>query len=1018
MHHAGPAPRRIFRSVSWALLLLTALVAVASAQEYFGRNKVRYNSFRFRRIDAPHFDVYFYPKEQLAAQELARMAERWQGRYTPFFNHDIGQHKPIVLYENAIDFQQTNIIPGLIEEGTGGVTEPLKDRVVLPLTGIGAETDHVIGHELVHVYQFDIAQNSKDTLRVQLGRLPTWFIEGMAEYLSIGRNDPNTSMWMRDAILRNDFPKVKDLDDTGKYFPYRYGQALWALIGGVWGDDVIPRLYEVAGSDGLDEGFHEVLGVSADSLSKLWKQATREAEMPVAEGRTTPRDTGEPLLVGKPESGVMNLAPEISPDGRTIAFLSERGVFAIDLYLADARTGKVLKRLTSTATDPHMDALRFIDSAGSWSPDGKRFAFVITTHGRNEMAILDLATLKVEREIRIDEVGSLTNPSWSPDGSAIVISGQVDGQSDLYLCDLQSGRTRRLTNDRYADTQPTWSPDGRTIAFATDRGAGTDLGMLEYGNLKIGFYDMGSGEIRVLDPFPGSKHINPQYAPDGRGLYFISDHNGVSDIFRLDLGDQRIYQVTNVRTGVSGITGSSPAMSVARGTGRLVFSIYQNGNYEVYGRDAAQTEGTAVKPGVLQAGVLAPTRPSTRPVIVSYLADARTGLLAGPFPEHPYSARLRLDYVGVPTAGIAVDRYGTSVGGAIGLYFSDMLTNRELGVSVQSNGGIRDLGGEVDYQNNRTRWTWGASIGHIPYLTVTQTNAVQDTVTGQIAFQQLFQRQYVDRGTFLAFYPFSTTRRLEAGVGYTRITFSNQIEQIGINNGTIVSDVLTNAPSTSGLNLAQTYGAFVYDNSFFGFTSPVKGGRYRLEAEPTWGSLTYTSMLGDYRRYLFARPFTFAVRGLHYGRYGPDAESFLLSPLYVGYSTLIRGYDINSFSVTECSGTVDCPEFDRLTGSRIAVGNAELRLALLGDRRLGLIHFPMIPVELVGFADMGAAWSKDQKIRWVFDRNTTDRVPVFSTGASIRVNVLGAAVVEGFYAHAYQRPHSQGHWGVQLAPGW
>lgn len=84
---------------------------------------------------------------------------------------------------------------------------------------------------------------------------------------------------------------------------------------------------------------------------------------------------------------------------------------------------------------------------------------------------------------------------------------------------------------------------------------------------------------------------------------------------------------------------------------------------------------------------------------------------------------------------------------------------------------------------------------------------------------------------------------------------------------------------------------------------------------------------------------TVALRAMHYGRYGTGAESERLSPLYVGRETLIRSYDIDSFDASDCrraEGTDDCPELDRLFGSRLAVANLELRVPLVGNEQLGI----------------------------------------------------------------------------------
>src|SRR6185295_19122979 len=117
---------------------------------------------------------------------------------------------------------QSNVIEGFIGQGTGGVTEGARDRVIMPFTGVYAESDHVLGHELVHVFQYKIAQASRGGLN-SVGRIPLWLIEGMAEYLSLGRQDPNTAMWLRDALRRNDLPTLNQLTRDPRYFPYRYG---------------------------------------------------------------------------------------------------------------------------------------------------------------------------------------------------------------------------------------------------------------------------------------------------------------------------------------------------------------------------------------------------------------------------------------------------------------------------------------------------------------------------------------------------------------------------------------------------------------------------------------------------------------------------------------------------------------------------------------------------------------------------------------------------------------------------
>src|SRR5688572_8127675 len=164
-----------------------------------------------------------------------------------------------------------------------------------------------------------------------------------------------------------------------------------------------------------------------------------------------------------------------------------------------------------------------------------------------------------------------------------------------------------------------------------------------------------------------------------------------------------------------------------------------------------------------------------------------------------------------------------------------------------------------------------------------------------------------------------------------------------------------------------------------------------------------------------ARPFTFAFRGLHYGRYGSGGEDSRLSPLFLGYPNLVRGYDTGSFDARECGLDPDrCPAFDRLLGSKILVGNAELRFPPFGaiTRSRQNLYGPL-PLELVFFADTGVAWGEGENPEFV---NNGERELVSSVGAGARVNLFGYAIVEVDYVKPLDRDKGW-HWVFNFSPG-
>ncbi len=790
-------------------------------------------------------------------------------------------------------------------------------------------------------------------------------------------------------------------------------------MAGRWGDAAPVRLFRRAIEIGIEPAFRAELGLSTKTFSNEWKAAIRASQTPAALGRSNPSEAGEPLLTRDRASARVNVSPALTPDGTRLAFLSSRGVVALELWLADTRTGRITERLVSAASDPHFDALRFIDSAGAWSPDGRKLAFIVIAKGGNRLAILDADSGRIERRIEVSGAGALSHPAWSPDGRTIALSGTEKGVSDLYLYDLDSGRGRRVTDDRFADLQPAWSPDGRTIAFVSDRGPRTDLERLVYGPVGIFLLDVPSGAVRPLPTFSRGRQINPQFTPDGREIFFVADPDGVSDVFRVSVDGGTISRVTRVATGVSGITDLAPALSVARVTGDVAFSVVNGGAFEIRkiaaerARTTALPETTSLE-GPRRAAILPPATTRTE-AAVSDVALTLTEPASPPDPGRSrsrdrYRPSLGLALVGPGTVGIGADRFGYGLGGAISAYFTDLLGEHQVGVALQGGGQSgqsfgETFGGQVVYLNQARRLHWGGGYSHVPYqsaeiFVTPQTVRVGDQLVSADVVEQFIQTVTADQAALFTRYPLSKTRRFEATAAYTRYGFDLRVERFLVVGGVLEDEEVEDLPAPSSLNLYEGSVAYVGDNSFFGFVSPIRGGRMRLEVGSSFGSLDYRTALIDLRRY---------------------SESERIFPLYVGQQTLVRGYGVGDFDAEDCTSGGDsegCPEFDRLVGSRIGVANLELRFPLLGTEDFGLLRAPGFPAELVAFADAGVAWSKGDSPALRFQRDTIERVPVISAGVAARVLIGGFLPLQVYYAVPFQRPRDRGAWGFLIAPGW
>jgi dipeptidyl aminopeptidase/acylaminoacyl peptidase len=981
--------------VSLAAVLATASIADA---QYFGRNKVRYDRFDFRIIQTEHFDIYYYAQEEDAARHASRMAERWYARFSNVLEHTFLHRQPLVLYASHPHFAQTNVTPAVPGEGTGGLTERNKTRIVMPFAAGLDATDHVLGHEIAHAFQIDMVRRAgRDAFS-----LPGWFIEGMAEYLSVGPDDSHTAMWLRDASAHRRLPTVEQLNQP-RYSPYRYGQAFWTYFAGRYGDKVLARVLRSKVRDAVRR-LEEVSGVGRDQLTTDWHESV-SADNQDRDARVI---SPTRLATFARDGARLHVAPSLSPDGRYLMFMSERDRLSLDLFLANGETGALIRKMVSTATDPHFDSLQYIHSSGAWDSAGKRFAMATLSGGRPVLVIVDVSQPNDRKEIPLDDLGEIYNPSWSPDGQRIVFSALKGGLSDLFLYSFATGKVEQLTADPYADLHPAWSPDGRTIALTTDRFT-SRIDDLYFGALRIGLLDIDTGVIRplVMDQ-PRAKQVSPQWSPDGSGVYFISDRDGTSNVYRAEVVSGALRQVTDVPGGVTGITSTSPALAVAARAGTLAFSVYRNGRYEIETlHESAALHGPLVEvdhqPETLEpAGTL-----------TGLLANSQFGLPAKTtFASTTYNDRLRLEAVAPPFIGAATGSgFGSALRASVGVSFADTLRDRQLQAAVRLGTDVDDLALQVAYTNGAGRWDWGVAAGIVPTRFVGARRAIaraQELITRETR-HLLYTHQWAK---VAAQYDLNRTQRLEFGLGVRRTGLEWQAitRVIDPAEGRTISRSLDEMRAGRPIVVAETDVAFVHDTAISGPTSPVLGQRLRIGVEPALGGLMFADVHVDARRYLMpVRPVTLAIRAEHVGRYGSDAGDKRLTPLVATLQTRVRGYSLSSFAAEECGvAATTCSPLDELTGSRLGLLNVELRAPIFG-LLTGDLNYGPVPIEAIAFADAGFLWTPRSGAPAERDRFR-------SAGAGARINV-GGFVFEATAARVFDRPDKNWTASVLLRPG-
>ncbi|MDZ7288391.1 MAG: DUF6055 domain-containing protein [candidate division KSB1 bacterium] len=915
-------PLSFWKPLTILIILLTIPSGWAQVGYYFGQNKVLYKDFDWKVFRTAHFDVHYYPEEKQAAQDAARMAERGYVYLSEVLAHQIKNRISLFLYASLNDFQQTNIVQELLDQGTRGVTESLKNRVVLPITGSYREFNHVLVHEMVHAFQYDIMQNSK--FKNSRFNPPLWFVEGMSEYLSVGM-DNTTRMWVRDGLLNDKLLTVSQLNNAYDIRVYRLGESLWHYIGETYGKKIVGNIFKSAVNLGdVEQALKKQLGYDAKELTKRWHEYARKLVVPQDSALQAPEQIAERLTHQQGYYHRMNVVPSVSPDGNHIAYVADKDLNEEIFLLTKGENGKwKAELLLKGGASKRFETLRYFDSAIGWSSDGHCLAFIAKSGKDDALYIMNPHTKKVTQKFVFKELNGLQSPSFSPYGDEVVFIGISGGVSDLYIVDVADGKLRRLTKDRFAELHPQWSPDGNAIVFVTDRGEGTDEANLLFGDYDLAVFHLADNRIEMVTALAGNA-TSPQWSPDGSEIAFISDHQGIPNIYRLRLADKMITPVTMLRNGVSGITETTPALSWSANGKVMVFSTFQKTNWQLYRLEVTKlptveftrlpfTNNTVAfaqdDSTIATATAWLPPIPDPNSLYSDYKLTSPDSI-----EQRGYRSKFKLDAVAI---GGGYDTYYGGIGQAEFL-FSDMLGNHYVYFSMATqitNPLYSDWG--LTYLNQGHRLNFGleafqSSLLYTAFGTYNSLGYLRNTYRGFNA---------------IAAYPFSRFSRVELFGGLTWVDQDIVVETYGFNR------VARETHDIDIYKYAQVGAALVYDNTIYGPLGPIKGTRSRFSAETTMRDFQFTNYFADYRRYFnFGHRSVLAWRFLGGASIGRDEQIFGIGGPYT-----YRGAD-----------------YDELIGSKFLINNLEYRFPM----------FPFLPASFdflsaAAFYDAAAAWGID-----------------------------------------------------------
>src|SRR4026209_2048510 len=335
-----------------ALLMLGGAVQETFAQTpyvpYYGKNRIRYNDFRWKIYKTDHFEIYYYPEIEAQLERVTSYAESAYQKVSSDLKHDLAFKVPLVLYKTQSEFQQQNIEPGELPEGVLAFAEPYRERMVLPIDEPSDALYRLITHELTHIFEFHIIPRS-----LLHRSLPLWVDEGLADHMT-GYWQPFDLMSVRDAAIADIIPSMTDFQ--GEAFadgrlPYNLGHAAFEFIESRWGKEGLRQFVFALRKNvigGGETAYEEAFRLKAEEFDEQFDKYLKDRFKPFRD-KERPQDYGRNLAPkrGKtPYAVVVSIEP--SPSGEMMAVAAgNRKDQELDIVLMSTKDSKVITNLTS-----------------------------------------------------------------------------------------------------------------------------------------------------------------------------------------------------------------------------------------------------------------------------------------------------------------------------------------------------------------------------------------------------------------------------------------------------------------------------------------------------------------------------------------------------------------------------------------------------------------------------------------------------------------------------------------------
>jgi hypothetical protein len=916
-------------ALALALLFTTGAAEQAFGQTpyvpYYGKNRIRFNDFKWNIYKTDHFEIYYYPEIESQLERVTSYAESAYQQVSSDLKHDLAFKVPLVLYKTQSEFQQQNIEPGELPEGVLAFAEPYRDRMVLPIDEPSDALYRLITHELTHIFEFDIIPRS-----LLHRSLPLWVDEGLSDYMT-GYWQPFDLMSVRDAAIADIVPSMSDFE--GQAFvdgrlPYNLGHAAFEFIESRWGKEGLRQFLfalRKAVIGGGESAYEEAFRLKPEEFDEQFEKYLKDRFKPFRD-KERPADYGRDLAPkrGKTQYTVV-VSIEPSPSGDLMAVAAgNRKDQELDVVLMSTKDGKIIRNLTGGFNKDR--GYEYISTPGgfrnnavswmSWAPAGDRIAYFARTEKNKTLILQNVVTRKIERRIELKTVDGPESPDISPDGKEVAFAALRGAVGDIFIVNIETGQLRNVTNDAFGDYAPTYSPDGKSLLYlarvsGNDKLFKLDLASSAKEQITFGTHDDGGAQFvdddtivfssTAVDP---NQPIEPEVARNGN----------IYNIWTLNLKTKELKQYTDTLTG-----NVSPIVLRDQKPNKIAFVTYYKGEYGIHTLAREEPLHTVASADFGSPGPILDFTPPTSHTLVK--ANI-----------HKKGTFEKLFLEGRPPVNVGVTSGGDLFGGTQ-VTFSDVLGDKQFNLFASSVAQYRTM--SFSYMNLSRRLQYALQAysqtqfyyGYDPGLLYGSEYAYVDR-------DQAIATQTARGVTAYGIYPFNRYARLElsAGVFNYNQGYNDQGLQDVANEYQLSQYGRTLFSSGSFMPFGVSY---VQETTVFREYGPLAGNTVRIgyEYAPSVGSLLSRQTADVDARY-YMRLATNGV--LAFRARGFKSWGEFPGYMYFGGNSELRGYDYLEF-----------------------LGNKAFFLN--GELRFPLIEAALTPLGVIGglrgiaFAGIGAA---------------------------------------------------------------